>query len=108
MLVVNLYPFEKTIASDDCELELAIENIDIGGPTMLRAAAKNHNDVVVVVDASDYMGIIKALKEDGGTGFDLRFELATKTFSHTARYDGLIANFLGEKLEQKKMAINMD
>ncbi|PCJ46810.1 MAG: bifunctional phosphoribosylaminoimidazolecarboxamide formyltransferase/inosine monophosphate cyclohydrolase [Gammaproteobacteria bacterium] len=102
LLVVNLYPFEQTIAQDDCELENAIENIDIGGPTMLRAAAKNHKDVTVIVDACDYNSVIKAIEVDGGTGFDLRFELATKTFAHTARYDGLIANYLGEKLELKK------
>ena len=107
LLVVNLYPFEQTIARDDCELELAIENIDIGGPTMLRAAAKNHRDVAVVVDVSDYQNVVKALQDDGGTSFDLRFELATKTFSHTARYDGLIANYLGEKLEQKKAATSL-
>ena len=101
LLVVNLYPFEQTIADPDCALELAIENIDIGGPTMLRAGAKNHKDVTVLVDASDYSRVISSLKSEAGTRFDLRFELATKTFSHTARYDGLIANYLGEKLEQK-------
>jgi len=102
LLVVNLYPFEQTISREDCDLPLAIENIDIGGPTMLRAAAKNHNDVTVVVDAEDYEQVITALTENGGTSYDLRFELATKTFSHTGRYDGLIANYLGTKLEQKK------
>jgi len=102
LLVVNLYPFEQAIARDDCDLPMAIENIDIGGPTMLRAAAKNHNDVTVVVDTVDYDRVMDALTNDGGTNLALRFELATKTFSHTARYDGLIANYLGTKLEQTK------
>ncbi|MCP3675338.1 MAG: bifunctional phosphoribosylaminoimidazolecarboxamide formyltransferase/IMP cyclohydrolase [Gammaproteobacteria bacterium] len=102
LLVVNLYPFEQAIARDDCDLPMAIENIDIGGPTMLRAAAKNHQDVTVVVDAVDYDRVMEALTNDGGTNLALRFELATKTFSHTARYDGLIANYLGTKLEQIK------
>jgi len=102
LLVVNLYPFEQAIARDDCDLAMAVENIDIGGPTMLRAAAKNHQDVTVVVDANDYQRVMESLKTDGGTYLDLRFELATKTFSHTGRYDGLIANYLGNKLEQQK------
>ncbi|RLA01605.1 MAG: bifunctional phosphoribosylaminoimidazolecarboxamide formyltransferase/inosine monophosphate cyclohydrolase [Gammaproteobacteria bacterium] len=101
LLVVNLYPFEEAISKKDCSLALAIENIDIGGPTMLRAAAKNHQDVTVIVDVSDYQKVIDALSNDGGTGLDLRFELATKTFAHTGRYDGLIANYLGVQLEQK-------
>ena len=100
LLVVNLYPFEQAIARDDCDLPMAIENIDIGGPAMLRAAAKNHQDVTVVVDALDYDRVMTALTDEGGTNLALRFELATKTFSHTARYDGLIANYLGTKLEQ--------
>ncbi len=102
LLVVNLYPFEQAIARDDCDLAMAVENIDIGGPTMLRAAAKNHQDVTVVVDANDYQRVTEALKTNGGTHLDLRFELATKTFSHTGRYDGLIANYLGNQLEEQK------
>ncbi len=102
LLVVNLYPFEQTIARDDCELATAVENIDIGGPTMLRAAAKNHQDVAVVVDYADYQSIIEELKTNAGTSLDLRFRLASKTFSHTARYDGLIANYLGSKLEEQQ------
>jgi len=102
LLVVNLYPFEETILKEDCDLALAIENIDIGGPTMLRAAAKNHKDVTVVVDTSDYERLVSALKNDSGTGLDFRFELATKTFSHTARYDGLIANYLETQLLKSK------
>jgi len=100
LLVVNLYPFEQAIEREDCDLPMAIENIDIGGPTMLRAAAKNHQDVTVVVEADDYQRVIDALNIEDGTRLDLRFELAVKTFSHTARYDGLIANYLGIQLEQ--------
>ncbi|NVJ60681.1 MAG: bifunctional phosphoribosylaminoimidazolecarboxamide formyltransferase/IMP cyclohydrolase [Gammaproteobacteria bacterium] len=102
LLVVNLYPFEQTIARDDCDLPLAIENIDIGGPTMLRAAAKNHNDVTVVVDHLDYGRVISALKDNNGTDYNLRFELATKTFAHTAKYDGAISNYLSARLDNKQ------
>ena len=98
LLVVNLYPFEATISKEDCDLPTAIENIDIGGPAMLRAAAKNHQDVTVLVDADDYQSVIDAINNDGGTSLDLRFAMAAKTFSHTARYDGLIANYLGKAI----------
>jgi len=97
MVVVNLYPFEQTIARDDCTLPMAIENIDIGGPTMLRAAAKNHADVTVIVDAADYVRVLEEMKNnDGAVTPATRFDLATKTFEHTARYDGAIANYLGK------------
>jgi len=97
LVVVNLYPFEQTIARDDCTLPMAIENIDIGGPTMLRAAAKNHADVTVVVDAADYARVIEEMKNnDGAVTPATRFDLAVKTFEHTARYDGAIANYLGK------------
>ena len=95
MVVVNLYPFEATIARDDCELPMAIENIDIGGPTMLRAAAKNHAGVTVVVDATDYGRVLDEMKSSGGVSSETRFDLAVKTFEHTAHYDGAIANYLG-------------
>jgi len=96
MVVVNLYPFEQTIARDDCTLPMAIENIDIGGPTMLRAAAKNHADVTVVVDAADYGRVLEEMNNnDGAVTPATRFDLAVKTFEHTARYDGAIANYLG-------------
>jgi phosphoribosylaminoimidazolecarboxamide formyltransferase/IMP cyclohydrolase len=96
LLVVNLYPFEQTVARPDCSLPLAIENIDIGGPTMLRAAAKNHNAVTVVVDASDYAGILEEMAQnDGVISHETRYHLAVKTFEHTAHYDGAIANYLG-------------
>ena len=97
MVVVNLYPFEQTIARDDCTLPMAIENIDIGGPTMLRAAAKNHTDVTVVVSAADYDRVLDEMKNnDGAVTTQTRFDLAVKTFEHTAKYDGAIANYLGK------------
>ncbi len=96
MVVVNLYPFEQTVARPDCDLPTAIENIDIGGPTMLRAAAKNHAVVTVVVDAADYGRIIAEMEANGGAVNDtIRFDLAVKTYEHTAHYDGAIANYLG-------------
>ncbi len=96
MIVVNLYPFEATVANPDCDLPTAIENIDIGGPTMLRAAAKNHAAVTVVTDAADYSRILQEMAANGGAvSSATRFDLAVKTFEHTARYDGAIANYLG-------------
>jgi phosphoribosylaminoimidazolecarboxamide formyltransferase/IMP cyclohydrolase len=94
LLVVNLYPFEQTVARPDCTFDDAIENIDIGGPAMLRAAAKNHGSVAVVVDPADYARVTDELKAHGEVGAALRFELAQKVFAHTARYDGAIANYL--------------
>ena len=100
LVAVNLYPFQQTIANPDCDLETAIENIDIGGPTMIRAAAKNYKDVAVVVDPGDYPGILAEMADNGGAVSDqLRFSLAVKTFEHTARYDGAIANYLGRLTE---------
>ncbi len=99
LVVVNLYPFAATIAKKDCTLEDAIENIDIGGPTMVRAAAKNHGNeaggVGIVTDPEDYAPVIAELKANGGAlSAKTRFELAKKAFTHTARYDGQIANWL--------------
>ena len=95
MVVVNLYPFEQAIAKPDCDLETAIENIDIGGPTMLRAAAKNHNDVAVVVDPNDYAAILAELQANKTSlNHSTRFDLALKCFEHTARYDTAIAAYL--------------
>lgn len=96
LVVVNLYPFEATIARDDCTLPMAIENIDIGGPTMLRAAAKNHAAVTVLIDPSDYDRVLDQLKTNGSVDQTTRFDLAVKTFEHTAHYDGMIANYLGK------------
>ncbi|MCL4112644.1 UNVERIFIED_CONTAM: hypothetical protein GTU68_052091 [Idotea baltica] len=97
LVIVNLYPFEQAISMPDCTLENAIENIDIGGPTMIRSAAKNHNDVGIVVHPSDYSFIIEQLNL-GGLTLDIRFNLACKAFEHTAAYDGMIANYLGSQL----------
>ena len=97
LLVVNLYPFEKTISVPDCDLATAIENIDIGGPAMLRSAAKNHAAVTVVVDAKDYDIILEEMAANNGAVTETtRFALARKVFAHTARYDGAIANYLGK------------
>ena len=99
LVVVNLYPFEATVANPDCDLPTAIENIDIGGPTMLRAAAKNNRFVTVVVNPADYDGLIIQLKaNDCSLDQASRFDFAVKTFEHTAAYDGAIANYLGTKL----------
>jgi phosphoribosylaminoimidazolecarboxamide formyltransferase / IMP cyclohydrolase len=94
MVVVNLYPFAATVAKPGCTLPDAIENIDIGGPTMVRSAAKNHKDVAIVVNAGDYASLIEALRQ-GGLSYAQRFDLALKAFEHTAAYDGMIANYLG-------------
>lgn len=94
LVAVNLYPFAATVAKADCTLADAIENIDIGGPTMVRSAAKNHKDVAIVVNAQDYTQIIDSLKQ-GGLTYAQRFQLALKAFEHTAAYDGMIANYLG-------------
>jgi len=94
LVAVNLYPFAATVAKPGCTLPEAIENIDIGGPTMVRSAAKNHKDVAIVVNAGDYAGIVESLKA-GGLTYAQRFDLALKAFEHTAAYDGMIANYLG-------------
>jgi phosphoribosylaminoimidazolecarboxamide formyltransferase / IMP cyclohydrolase len=99
LVVVNLYPFEQTVARPGCDLATAIENIDIGGPTMLRAAAKNHAAVTVVVDAADYGRVLEEMRANGGAvTAPTRFDLAVKVFEHTARYDGAIASYLGARL----------
>lgn len=98
LLVVNLYPFEETIAKPDCDLATAIENIDIGGPAMLRSAAKNHAAVTVVVDVADYDMVLQEMATNNGTVTEkTRFELARKVFAHTAHYDGAIANYFGQQ-----------
>ncbi|WP_295454706.1 bifunctional phosphoribosylaminoimidazolecarboxamide formyltransferase/IMP cyclohydrolase [uncultured Thiodictyon sp.] len=99
LVVVNLYPFEQTVAKPGCDLATAIENIDIGGPTMVRAAAKNHAGVTVVVDAADYPRVLAELAATGGVSAATRFDLAVKAFEHTAAYDGAIANYLGAVIE---------
>ena len=95
LVVVNLYPFSETIARPGCTLEEAIENIDIGGPAMVRSAAKNHQHVAVVTDPADYAGILREMREaSGAIGRPTRFRLAQKAFSHTAAYDGAISNYM--------------
>ncbi|MAG75419.1 MAG: bifunctional phosphoribosylaminoimidazolecarboxamide formyltransferase/inosine monophosphate cyclohydrolase [Colwelliaceae bacterium] len=99
MVVVNLYPFANTVAKEDCSLEDAIENIDIGGPTMVRAAAKNHKDVTIIVNAHDYDRVLAEMdaNEDSLT-YKTRFDLAIAAYEHTASYDGMIANYFGQML----------
>ncbi len=98
MVVVNLYPFEATVAKPDCTLEDAIENIDIGGPTMLRSAAKNNRDVTVLVDASDYAQVLEEMRAGAGAvSAKTNFGLAVKVYQHTAAYDGAISNWLGSR-----------
>ncbi len=95
MVVVNLYPFARTVANPRCTMEEAIENIDIGGPAMVRAAAKNHAFVAVVTDPADYAGLVAKMKAGGGAlALEDRYALAAKAFSHTAEYDGMISNWL--------------
>ncbi len=96
IIAVNLYAFEKTIADPNCSLADAIENIDIGGPTMLRAAAKNFHDVTVIVDPGDYPQVLQEIKECGNTTLKTRFKLAVKVFDLTSTYDTTIARWLNK------------
>ena len=95
LVIINLYPFQKTVAKPDCSLDDAIENIDIGGPAMVRAAAKNHASVAVVVDPDDYSQLLQEIAADNSVSDDTRFSLAIKAYEHTAQYDGAIANYFG-------------
>ena len=101
LVVINLYPFKQTILKGHIELEEAIENIDIGGPTMLRAAAKNYQDVVVVVDPADYGQVLDEMKGSGDISIKTKFKLAYKVFEHTSHYDTLIAKYLRDKLGEE-------
>jgi phosphoribosylaminoimidazolecarboxamide formyltransferase/IMP cyclohydrolase len=94
MVVVNLYQFEQTISREGCTLEEAVENIDIGGPSMLRSAAKNFRYVTVIVDPSDYPQVLKEIRESGQTTLKTRLELAKKVFNHTWQYDRAISDYL--------------
>jgi phosphoribosylaminoimidazolecarboxamide formyltransferase/IMP cyclohydrolase len=96
LVVVNLYPFEQTVAKPNVELHDAIENIDIGGPSMLRSAAKNHDSVTVIVDPADYAEVAAQVQAEGNTTLALRRQLAAKVFARTAAYDGAIANHLAK------------
>jgi phosphoribosylaminoimidazolecarboxamide formyltransferase / IMP cyclohydrolase len=98
LLVVNLYPFAATIARPDCSYQEAIENIDIGGPAMLRAAAKNHADVTALVDPADYTSVLAEIDDLGATSIDTRARLAAKAFAHTARYDTMVAAYMQQRL----------
>ena len=99
MVVVNLYPFANAVSDENCSLENAIENIDIGGPTMVRAAAKNHKDVTIVVNASDYDRVLAELDNNNDSlTYKTRFDLAIAAYEHTASYDGMIANYFGKML----------
>jgi len=102
MVIVNLYPFEQVISKKNCKFSDAIENIDIGGPTMLRAAAKNHNRVTVLTDPNDYQAVIKEIKSKGCTTKDLRYKLALKAFSLVSKYDSAITNYLIENSKNKE------
>jgi phosphoribosylaminoimidazolecarboxamide formyltransferase/IMP cyclohydrolase len=97
LVVVNLYPFEKVTADDKCTLENAVENIDIGGPAMVRAAAKNYPRVTVAVEPADYDKVIEELQADGQVSMETRYALAARAFAHTARYDGLVAAYLSRR-----------
>jgi phosphoribosylaminoimidazolecarboxamide formyltransferase/IMP cyclohydrolase len=94
ILAVNLYPFESTVADPECALEDAVENIDIGGPAMLRAAAKNYGSVAAIVDPADYARVLSEIQQHGSVSEETRFALARKVFAHTAAYDGAIASYL--------------
>jgi phosphoribosylaminoimidazolecarboxamide formyltransferase/IMP cyclohydrolase len=99
LVCINLYPFEKTVADPNCTLEDAIENIDIGGPSMIRAAAKNNKYVTILVDPADYARVLAEMDDSGGeTTEKLRFELAVKAYSRTAEYDTAISTWLRGKL----------
>ncbi|MDA9096052.1 bifunctional phosphoribosylaminoimidazolecarboxamide formyltransferase/IMP cyclohydrolase [Porticoccaceae bacterium] len=98
MVVVNLYPFAATVADPNCDLPTAIENIDIGGPTMVRSAAKNHKDVAIVVNAGDYKTVLEEMQaNDAQLDYSTRYQLMVKAFEHTAGYDGMIANHFGAR-----------
>jgi len=103
MVVVNLYPFAATVADPNCDLPTAIENIDIGGPTMVRSAAKNHRDVAIVVNAGDYPKIAEEMQANQGQlDYETRYDLMVKAFEHTAAYDGMIANHFGGRDTQNE------
>src|SRR5208283_4377235 len=105
LVVVNLYPFEQTVAKPNVTLHDAIENIDIGGPSMLRSAAKNHDSVTVVVDPLDYDEVAKQISENGNTTLELRRALAAKVFARTAAYDGAIAEHLQKEFSPSKSVL---
>jgi phosphoribosylaminoimidazolecarboxamide formyltransferase/IMP cyclohydrolase len=109
MVVINLYPFESTVANPDVTFDDAIENIDIGGPAMLRSSAKNHKDVTVLIDPADYAGVLAEMQAgNNSVSYATNFRLAKKVFAHTARYDGMIASFLTRLPDSGDMAARAD
>ncbi|UAX42519.1 bifunctional phosphoribosylaminoimidazolecarboxamide formyltransferase/IMP cyclohydrolase [Pasteurella canis] len=109
MVVVNLYPFAATVAKPNCTLEDAVENIDIGGPTMVRSAAKNHKDVAIVVNNKDFDAILTEMDQhQNSLTLETRFDLAIKAFEHTAQYDAMIANYFGQKVPPYQGAAEED
>ena len=94
LVIINLYQFEKTVAKEDCTLDEAVENIDIGGPAMLRSSAKNFKYVTVVTDPADYSKVLEEIRQDGTTTLETRFKLAKKVFKLTWQYDGANSNYL--------------
>jgi phosphoribosylaminoimidazolecarboxamide formyltransferase/IMP cyclohydrolase len=108
LLVVNLYPFRETIADPECTHDEAVENIDIGGPAMLRAAAKNHAAVTVVVEPSDYEAVLTALRAAGEVPYEMRLKLAAKAFAHVASYDAAVAQWLGWQAEMDSIQMPED
>lgn len=107
LVVVNLYPFKETILKENVQRQEAIENIDIGGPTMLRAAAKNYQDVAVVVDPGDYEKILNELKENGSVSLDTKFYLMQKVFMHTSSYDTMIADYIRKQRNDNEFPQNL-
>jgi phosphoribosylaminoimidazolecarboxamide formyltransferase/IMP cyclohydrolase len=109
LVCVNLYPFKKTIEKENVTLAEAIENIDIGGPSMLRSGAKNFASVTVVCDPTDYSNVLEEIKANGNTSYETRFKLAAKVYTHTAEYDTMIAKYMREKAElNEKLFIEAD
>ncbi len=102
LVVINLYPFQQTVAKPDCTFDDAIENIDIGGPAMVRAAAKNHASVTIVVDPADYEQVLLELSNDQSVSEATRFSLAVRAFEHTSSYDGAIANYFGRMVQPEQ------
>ncbi len=103
LVIINLYPFQETVANPDCSLEDAIENIDIGGPAMVRAAAKNYESVSIVVDPADYVTVLTEMDaENSAVTHKTRFSLAIKAYEHTAQYDGAIANYFGKMVQNEE------
>jgi phosphoribosylaminoimidazolecarboxamide formyltransferase/IMP cyclohydrolase len=100
LVAINLYPFKQTISKPGCTLEEAIENIDIGGPAMLRSAAKNNESVTVIIDPSDYSTVLDELKHKGSVSRETNFRLAVKVFEATSSYDRMIAEYLGDRVSK--------